>query len=65
GENYNHNVFATNALLFGEISRLIVTGQRPPHKRTPELAPVQIEKDRVFWRYDPSRDIILRAREAK
>jgi len=55
--SYNHNVFATNAVLFGEISRLIISGQRPPHQRTSELAQVKNKEGKVYWRYDPNRNI--------
>ncbi|MEO1609767.1 MAG: alpha/beta hydrolase, partial [Pseudomonadota bacterium] len=60
-QSYNHNVFATNALLFGEISRLIATGQRPPHMRTPELAQVKDEEGKIYWSYDPSRNISVQS----
>ncbi len=46
----NHNVYASNPLLFGEMSRLIATGKRPPEQRTPSFEAVKTN-DGVYWRY--------------
>jgi len=31
----NHTVFVDNSLVFGDMNRLMATGQHPPDKRTP------------------------------
>jgi len=46
----NHNVYASNPLLFGDLSRLIAAGQRPPDKRTPVFEAVKTEQG-TYWRY--------------
>ena len=46
----NHNVYASNPLLFGDLSRLIASGKRPPEKRTPSFEAVKTI-DGVYWRY--------------
>ncbi len=48
----NHNVFVRNPALFGEITRLLLTGQRPVHHRSPDFAPERL-RGRVIWRYRP------------
>jgi len=58
---YNHNVFISNPLLFGEIHRLLLRGERPPHKRTPEFAEIKNDAGRTYWRYDKSRDVAAQA----
>jgi len=40
----HHNVYASNPLLFGEMSRLIATGKRPPEQRTPSFEAVKTEQ---------------------
>jgi len=56
GQNH-HGVFANDPLLFGEITRLIVAGQRPPEGRTPELALQKDKSGGIYWAYDKSKDI--------
>ena len=52
GFGLNHAVFVRNPVLFGEITRLLLTGQRPVHERSPGFA--LVEKDgKQFWRYQP------------
>ena len=46
----NHNVYASNPLLFGDMSRLIASGKRPPEKRTPSFEAVKTEQG-IYWRY--------------
>ena len=46
----NHNVYASNPLLFGDMSRLIASGQRPPEKRTWFFEAVKAA-DGAYWRY--------------
>ena len=46
----NHNVYASNPLLFGDMSRLLASGQRPPEKRTWFFEAVKTA-DGVYWRY--------------
>ena len=53
GAKNHHGVFANDPLLFGEITRLILTGQRPPHQRTVELTPRRDQQGKVFWSYSP------------
>jgi hypothetical protein len=49
----NHNVYASNPQLFGDLSRLIASGQRPPDQRTRFFEPVKTEQG-IYWRYKPS-----------
>src|SRR6185436_479141 len=44
----NHNVYASNPLLFGDLSRLLTSGQRPPQERTPFFEAVKTI-DGVYW----------------
>ncbi|MBR0831339.1 alpha/beta hydrolase [Bradyrhizobium manausense] len=48
----NHNSFATNRSLIDDIGRLIMTGDRPPHRRSPQIrcVPEGMESPR-YWRY--------------
>jgi esterase/lipase superfamily enzyme len=46
----NHNVYASNPLLFGDMSRLIASGQRPPEQRTWFFEAVKTA-DGMYWRY--------------
>jgi hypothetical protein len=46
----NHNVFVYNYLVFGDMARLMATGERPPDKRTPLFVPVTTA-DRTHWEY--------------
>ena len=46
----NHSIYAVNPLLFGDMSRLIATGMRPPEARTPAFEAVKTA-DGVYWRY--------------
>jgi esterase/lipase superfamily enzyme len=46
----NHNVYASNPLLFGDMGRLIASGQRPPEQRTWFFEAVKTV-DGVYWRY--------------
>ena len=48
----NHNVYASNPLLFGDLSRLIAFGERPPDKRTSNFEAVTAEEG-TYWRYKP------------
>jgi esterase/lipase superfamily enzyme len=54
-EGWNHDAFVRVPLLFGEITRLLLAGTRPPDKRTPELAPVKNNEGKTYWRFDDSR----------
>ena len=64
GTNH-HGVFANDPLLFGEITRLIATGQRPTEKRTPELVPRKDKDGGIYWVYDKSKDITAIAQAAE
>lgn len=59
GQENHHGVFANDPLLFGEITRLIASGQRPPHERTAELAKREDDEGRLYWAYDPALDIAV------
>ena len=48
----NHNVYASNPLLFGDLSRLVTSGQHPPDKRTPMFVVETTDKGK-YWRYRP------------
>ncbi len=60
-----HGVFASNPVLFGEMTRLLATGERTPDKRTPEFTPVKSKDGRVFWAYDTTRDIVITSQADK
>lgn len=57
GAKNHHGVFANDPLLFGDISRLIASGRRPAHKRTPEFALRNDTSGRSYWVFDPGRVI--------
>jgi len=46
----NHNTFSGNPIVFGDMARLIASGERPPHKRTQSFEEVPGEKG-SYWRY--------------
>jgi hypothetical protein len=48
----NHNVFVHNYLVFGDMRRLMATGERPPDKRTPLFVPVTTPAG-THWEYKP------------
>jgi esterase/lipase superfamily enzyme len=48
--NLNHGVYAGNPIVFGDIARLVQTGERPPNKRTRHYEPVETELG-TYWRY--------------
>jgi esterase/lipase superfamily enzyme/tetratricopeptide (TPR) repeat protein len=47
----NHDVFVRSPVLFGEISRLLLSRRRPPHERSRELSPVKTDVGR-YWRFE-------------
>ncbi|MEL7089541.1 MAG: hypothetical protein AAGL98_14065, partial [Planctomycetota bacterium] len=55
GAKNHHGVFANDPLLFGDISRLIASGQRPAHERTPEFVARKDKAGGTYWAFDPSR----------
>jgi len=55
GAKNHHGVFANDPLLFGDISRLIASGQRPVHERTPEFVQRKDVAGGTYWAFDPSR----------
>ena len=65
GAKNHHGVFANDPLLFGEISRVITSGQRPVNKRTPEFAQRQDGEGGMFWAYDASRDVTTEFAESR
>ena len=48
----NHNVYSSNPLLFGDMSRLIARGSHPPDKRSNFFEAVTNEQG-TYWRYKP------------
>ena len=56
-EGWNHDAFVRVPLLFGEITRLLLAGTRPPEKRTPELAPVKNDEGKTYWRFEEVRAV--------
>lgn len=55
-KGFDHDVFVRNALLFGDITRLLLTGQRPVEKRTQEFRPKKDDHGHTYWVYDKSFD---------
>ncbi|MGH1407888.1 MAG: alpha/beta hydrolase, partial [Rhodomicrobiaceae bacterium] len=55
-KGFDHDIFVRNPLLFSDIARLILTGQRPVEKRTLEFRPKKGPKGNVYWSYDKSFD---------
>jgi esterase/lipase superfamily enzyme len=48
----NHTVFAEKLPLIDEIARLIKTGVRPPHERTPVLRIIAVPQEpKTYWRF--------------
>src|SRR5262249_51859240 len=54
-EGLNHDAFVLVPLLFGEITRLLLTGTRPLDKRNPDLAPVNNDEGKTYWHFDEAR----------
>ena len=54
---WNHNVFVRNPLLFGEITRLMLTSQSPPDQRTPETEPVKNGAEKTYLKYHSAADV--------
>lgn len=55
-KGFDHDIFVRNPLLFSDIARLILTGQRPIEKRTQEFRPKKGPKGNIYWTYDKSFD---------
>ena len=53
---YDHDIFVRNPLLFSDITRLLMTGQRPVDKRTPEFHASKDGDGRTLWVYDKARN---------
>ena len=49
------------AVTNGEITRLLISGQRPPQLRTPELKIVKNKAGQIYWKYDSSLKVANRA----
>ena len=47
----NHDVFVQNPFVFGDIARLMSTGERPPNKRTPMLRKVETDNG-IHWAFE-------------
>lgn len=65
GAKNHHGVFANDPLLFGDISRLIASGQRPAHQRTPEFVERKDVDGDTYWAFDPNRMLGAGAEVAK
>ena len=50
---FNHDVFVRDPILFGEITRLLLNGERPVHRRTIELQPTKT-KSGTYWKFEPA-----------
>lgn len=48
----NHNVFVRNPILFGDITRLLLTSQRPVHQRSPDFEKIR-QGGKKYWRFKP------------
>lgn len=46
----NHTVYAANPIVFGDMARLIASGERPPDRRTRYFEQVPTQ-DGAYWRY--------------
>lgn len=46
----NHGIYSANPIVSGDITRLIATGKRPVHERTPLFKLVD-DKRGIYWRY--------------
>lgn len=53
---FDHDVFVRDPLLFGDITRLLLAGQRPVEKRTQEFRPREDAEGRTYWVYDKTFD---------
>ena len=53
---FDHDVFVRDPLLFGDITRLLLAGQRPVEKRTQEFRPKEDAEGRTYWVYDKTFD---------
>ena len=45
----NHDIYASDAILVGDMRRLITNSERPPDKRTPHFEPVTVSEG-TYWR---------------
>ena len=51
-KGFDHDFFVRNPLLFGDITRLLLTGQQPVEKRTQEFRPKKDSNGNTYWVYD-------------
>lgn len=51
---FNHDVFVRDPIVFGEITRLLLTSQRPVHERTSEFQPEKDARDHTYWKFKPA-----------
>ena len=63
-KGFDHDIFVRNPLLFSDIARLILTGERVAHKRTEEFRPRKGPKGNFYWAYDQNYDPIYRLKKA-
>ena len=48
--SWNHNTFVQSSMVFGDMARLMATGERPPSKRTPYFAETKTDKG-THWEF--------------
>lgn len=53
---FDHDIFVRNPLLFSDIARLLLTGERPVDTRTQEFRPQTDGEKRRYWAYDEAYD---------
>ena len=54
---WNHDVFVRNPLLFGEITRLMLTSLRQPDQRAPEMEPAKTDDRKTYWKYQSAANV--------
>ena len=59
-KGFDHDIFVRNPVLFGDIARLLLTGQRPVEERTREFQPIMDDRVRTFWTYNKLFDPAIR-----
>lgn len=52
GGGFDHDVFVRNSLLLNDVSRLLLMGRRPVHKRTQQFRPKKDDQGQTYWVYE-------------
>ena len=63
-KGFDQDIFVRNPLIFSDIARLILTGERIAHKRTQEFRPRKGPKGNYYWAYDQNYNPIYRLKKA-